>query len=489
MRKIQGPRLSGSRGAIRDNSGCLIPFGALFAIAGAGTALSTLLQGPRPGRDALLRLMLSVVFACVGTIVIIWGAAGRKTARRLQTLVAQNPDKPWLWRDDWASGFAEPETSHVVLSYGLMGVVFLLITSPVLVNLKRELGRHNYLFLLALLFPGAGALLIGQALLGRLRERRFGARFHLAETLGLTGGHLRGRIETKFALPPDQAVDLTLSCVRSYLSSSGSSRARLEEIRWQDKAAVAATAGPLGSSIPVDFEIPFDIPPTDSQNPDDQTLWRLTAARKLPGVDFKISFQVPVFRTAASDSSITAAMLEQKDVAHAGSAQPAGSKIRVSATPSGALQFYLGPARTKGAAAIVTIFGLGFLGAGFFFNSVVSRSFGRVLGSIPLIVAGVTGLALVAIGISLWQGTVTLTIENGGLRIRSAFLGLARTRMVRAGEIQRFELYPGLQSGNQVWYDLRIHRNGGGTITAGSGLEKREAEWLEAQLRKNLGIS
>ena len=46
-----------------------------------------------------------------------------------------------------------------------------------------------------------------------------------------------------------------------------------------------------------------------------------------------------------------------------------------------------------------------------------------------------------------------------------------------------------MRSGSQVWYDLRVLLRSGGKVTAGSGLEKREAEWLEIEIKKNLGLS
>jgi hypothetical protein len=52
------------------------------------------------------------------------------------------------------------------------------------------------------------------------------------------------------------------------------------------------------------------------------------------------------------------------------------------------------------------------------------------------------------------------------------------------------EVRIGMQSGDRVWYDLRAARAGGGSLEAGSGIrDKREAEWLAAQLEAALGRS
>jgi hypothetical protein len=47
----------------------------------------------------------------------------------------------------------------------------------------------------------------------------------------------------------------------------------------------------------VEFQIPSDCEPSDERNPNDRTLWRLTASAKVPGIDYSATFEVPVFKT------------------------------------------------------------------------------------------------------------------------------------------------------------------------------------------------
>jgi hypothetical protein len=490
---MPNPPSSGKAAAGSGNTGCLVLFGVPFALVGIGMGASALLQmshGSILSQDTVVRLILSVIFSAAGIVLAIRGVAGRRIAQRAQALAAENPDKPWLWREDWARGSAEPDSKSQTLTFGLMGALFLLVSAPVFLNLRRELfERHNYTILVALIFPLAGLFLIGQACLGRMRVRKFGGTFVMAQVPGVVGGRLSGRIETRFTLPPEDPVDLTLSCVRSYVSGSGNSRSRWENILWQDKSSGSPALGAVGSSLAVDFEVPFDSRETDSKNPDDQIFWRLTATRKLPGIDFDVSFQVPVFKTAASDQSLTADKIEEEGAAHLPAGPPAGSKIRVRSAPEGGVQFYFGPARNKGMAAGLMVFGLIFLASGIFFGVAVGRAFSRFIAVIPLLAAGGIGVLLLALSSWLWLSTATATIANQELRVRWEFLGLARSRLVGAAEIQKFELYPGMQSGNQVWYDLKVHLQNGRSVTAASGLGKLEGEWLEAQMKINLGIS
>lgn len=137
----------------------------------------------------------------------------------------------------------------------------------------------------------------------------------------------------------------------------------------------------------------------------------------------------------------------------------------------------------------MTAFSLFFAAGGLFFGFVIRGAFGWFIGAVPLMIGVGVGALLLIFSLSLWLSTTTLTVANGELQVRSAFLFIATKKAVGAAEIQKFELYPGMRSGTQIWYDLRVYFRNGEKVTAGSGLEKREAEWLEVELKKNLGLS
>ena len=56
------------------------------------------------------------------------------------------------------------------------------------------------------------------------------------------------------------------------------------------------------AGIPVAFAIPRDAMPSDPGNANDRVLWRLQVIGEVPGVDYSAAFEVPVFRTSASDA-------------------------------------------------------------------------------------------------------------------------------------------------------------------------------------------
>ena len=108
---MPNPTSSDKAAAGSGNTGCLVLFGVPSVLIGIGMGASALFQmshGSILSQDTVVRLILSVIFSAVGIVLVIWGVAGRRTAQQAQALAARNPGKPWLWREDWARGGAEP---------------------------------------------------------------------------------------------------------------------------------------------------------------------------------------------------------------------------------------------------------------------------------------------------------------------------------------------------------------------------------------------
>jgi len=276
--------------------------------------------------------------------------------------------------------------------------------------------------------------------------------------------------------------------VHSYVSGSGDNRSRWERILWQDLKTVIASNDGQASYIPVEFNIPYDAKEMDTRNADDQILWKLTTKSKMPGLDFSAVFMLPVFRTALSDSSLTISAIEARDEKLLDGVKPRESKIVTGASSHGGALFYFGHARNKRVATLVTLFGAICLGAGLFFGIAGGQTFGWIIGLIPITFSGGFGILLLAFAVWLWLGTTTIEVLNRELHIRSTCLGLSRSRVIPASTIQDFQLASNLQAGDQVWYDLKLKLAEGRSITAASGLEKKEAEWFRAELKKDLRI-
>src|SRR5947208_8578977 len=137
---------------------------------------------------------------------------------------------------------------------------------------------------IALVFPFAGAALLIWAVRLTLRLWRFGVSWlELDGGTATLGGPLRARIAAS-RLPEDSTVHLTLTCVNRTVTGSGSDRSTWEKVVWQEQQTIAPEGlqpGPEGEVVPVSFRLPFDAPPTRSDDPNDKIVWRLEASASL----------------------------------------------------------------------------------------------------------------------------------------------------------------------------------------------------------------
>ncbi len=473
------------------NSGCLIPLGVLFSLAGIVFGISALsgAKGYENPQQKMMGAGVSFAVLIIGMAAIAAGRSAAGAARKAKAAAADAPDRPWLWRPDWAKGYAEPEWQSEAAGRGIAGLLILLISSFTLAGaLKQPVRGPHYVLLLVLILPLFGLFLIGQSFLIRLRERKFRqVRLMLPRLPGVLGGRLEGRLESAFSFPPDSQIRLTLSCVRSYDSGSGS-HSRWENVLWQTTQVTTPYVETPGSSAPIDFTIPFDARETDASNPADEIFWRLSAAASLAGLDFRARFKVPVFRTESSDASLSREKIEAGEMALLAGGKPSDAKIRTGGTNGGALQFHLGPARNKPMAWALSLFGLIFITSGIFWTSLFRDTYTWFVGAIPLVLSGTVGLVLLALAVGLWCRKTDVSVAGRSLLIRSRCLGFSRSRNVNADQIRKFERRPAMQYGDLVWYDLRAHLGNGRAVTIATELEKSEAEWFEAQLKKDLGI-
>jgi hypothetical protein len=475
----------------RNNpSGWLILFGLVFTVPGIAVGVSTvrkIVSGAADAKQIVLGLTLAVLFVVAGIGLMVWGRVAGRIAARNTARMAEHPNEPWLWRGDWAQGYARSEWKPTAGMMIVMGLVFLLFSVPMLMNFP---GGHPFRAIFVSVFPVTGFLLVGLSTVAQLRARKFkNVCFKLSGVPCVIGGKLQGRLEVEFVFPAGTTVDFSVNCVRSYVTGRGDNRTRWERILWQERKTVTVETDGLTSYARIEVTLPYDAKETDSRNPDDEILWKVITSSKLPGLDFNAIFILPVFRTAASDPGLTTAAIEESDEKLLDGQRPENKKIVTGTAPDGGLLFYFGPSRNVRAATLISLFGAIFLGSGLFFGFAAGQTFSWILGMIPITFAGGIGLLLMAYGVWLFLGTTTVEVLGRELHTRSTCLGIGRSRVIPASAIQDFKLHPGLQTGEQVWYDLRLKLVDGRSCTAGSGLEKKEAEWLRLELKKALGIS
>jgi hypothetical protein len=306
------------------------------------------------------------------------------------------------------------------------------------------------------------------------------ARFRMTSVPGVLGGKLRGCVETGAAAAAGGEVALDLSCIlwtRGYRNS-------FSEILWQDQATARSFPGADGAQVPVEFDIPFDAHPTGEDKPGNlrEVFWRLTARSADRG--FQASFTVPVFATADSDPSRTRERLEAQAGSRLAWYSPDRNRIEKVVIPEG-IRYRFPRGRNRSMAAMTSLFGLIFVGI-----AVVLAFYlrGWTLGAlIGVLFAAAIGMMMSFMAVWLWFAETTVTAATGELRIHRSCLGISHARIVHAEDIRGFEIKPGMQKGSEVWYDLWLQVAAGNDANAGTGMDKTEAEWFVAELRKDLG--
>jgi hypothetical protein len=458
--------------------GCIVLFLLPFAAAGTFAGVMAV-RAARSGdwAQAGFLTIFVLVFGGVGFGGIGAVLAGRRRVEAGAAREAAHPGEPWLWREDWAARRITDDSRRQMWFAWVFAALWNLVSFPsAFFAVRSALNEGNHAALVALLFPAIGVGLLVWALRATLRYRRFGVSHLELATLPAAVGHsLEGTLRTPAGLRPAEGFRVVLSCIRRVTTGSGKDRSTSESVLWQEERTLAGT----GASVPLAFAIPADAAPCDAIRGSDGTLWRLDVSAEVPGVDYAAQFEVPVFRTAASDQPPTAAELAvaAQSAVPANYRQPAGSRIQVSTTRRGT-EIYFPRARNLGMATGLTCF----------LAIWVAATWGAIALGAPLIfplVFGAFGLLLVILVLDQWLGVTRVTDGDGAVTVATGWLVPRRERTLRAGEIADVTIRIGSQGGGTPYYDLAIVTTAGKRVGAGGGIrDKREAEWLAGVIRR-----
>jgi hypothetical protein len=477
----QGSRSASVQLSPRQATGCVVLFLLPFAASGTFCAVQAVrLAHAGAWQDAVFLGIGALTFGGVG----FGGLAGMRVAYRrmkeAEALQALHPKEPWLWRRDWASGRIEDTTQDTLLAAWIFAALWNLISLPsAYLAVRAALYEGKPAAFMALLFPLAGGWLLVRAIKATLRYRKYGiSRLELSTIPGMIGHSLAGRVRTTLDLQPDEGFQLTLTCVRRVTTRSGKSSSTSESTLWQEERRARGEqnrdyAG-MGTNIPLSFALPPDAAASDPDNPNDRVLWRLEVSASVPGVDYESTFEVPVFRTPASEQPSSTESERVYD-------QPPDSRIVVTTNRRGTEIMFPG-ARNPGAATGLTVFAFvwwGTLGVQLYLRAPI----------IFPIVTALFGLLLMIGVLDLWLKVSRVTAAAGIVTVATGYLEPGRERKLTAAEVADVVAAIGMQSGKTVYYDVVIRRKDGKKTTAGSSVrDKREAEWLAATIKKSLGI-
>jgi hypothetical protein len=303
-----------------------------------------------------------------------------------------------------------------------------------------------------------------------LQWRKFGQSvFQMASVPGVIGGQLAGVVRTSAKVLPEDGFHIALNCINRVTTGSGKSRSTSEHILWQDDRIVGRDLlqnDPDHTAIPVLFAIPYECRSTDETLSDNQTVWRLVAKAKVPGVDFSAAFDVPVFKTAESnanfvaDSSVMAEYVlapnPERDLHDAG--------VVREPSPSGeGFKFTFPMGRNLGSTLGISAFWL------FWSGAIVLMIYLKAPLFFP-IVFGLFDALILVFAADMWFYKSTVEVSPRGLTVTGGLFELGKIQWVDASDVAKIEPVQGMQSGQTVYYNIVVTCGAGKQITIGKRL-------------------
>lgn len=497
----------------------------------------------------VIGLVFSVVFGVVGAFACYWGyqlyyvkgapwqqaamfagagaafvlgslfgvvGAFRRRAQRAdrERLREKHADAPWNVRPAWRDG--RIETAEQDSTYGSLFFFALLWNAfswpfAYFVFFK---GAGEGDAWIVLLFPAIGVGMLLFVAYQFVRRRKFGNTVLELETLpGILGERLTGRVKTgvKAEAASEEGFHVALSCyrrrVRYRRDSDGDRHKEVDlDLLWRDEKRLrgrpyTAGDGAQKLEVPVSFALPQGEAPSTPFKRENRILWRLDLDADLPGIDYGVELEVPVFAgeerdtpaSTASPGSETAAEEEPADVFWntdgEGTAlqrekpEPAPEKadveesdpyadyevggvfdapvsggIEVRPSAGGGTEFFFDKARDRTSLVVTGVVALAMAGGAvlFFANGVVLA--GLCLGFFAVVFGYVAYRQATR--------TTTLTVEGGQVAVRSGSFGGGTAESFPAGELDRVAVEVGGQAGGKARYALKLVRASGTQASA-----------------------
>jgi len=239
-----------------------------------------------------------------GIFLLMEGVHLSRAARHERALCDQHPQKPWLHRLEWATGFIASDRRLKVFSGPILGVLCLLSGLPYLI-------ADGYWLLLngingpftVLILP-----LVGFTILwltgGRIAYvLRYGVSYlQIEHGRAILGTTMRAYARTQRPVDPVKGFDAELLCEHLTISEDEDGQSINCKTLWQQRKtfvplAAGFVADTPGMVLPVQFDLPVELPEV-SYNGKKQVRWRLSLAAECPGLNYSASFELPVFRPA-----------------------------------------------------------------------------------------------------------------------------------------------------------------------------------------------
>jgi hypothetical protein len=464
--------------------GCLMLFALPFVIGGLVALVQGIRQYPTKP-DAIVAIIVGGVFTMVGLLLVFGVRYAASAVAKKDALQAQNPGKPWMWRDDWAHGIVKDSNKAGAIGLWVFTVIWNAVSLPVaLLAVPPELAKGNQKVLLVLLFPLVGIILLISAIYQTLRSMKFGASTcHLERVPIVPGRTFRGDIELKADAAPQNGFHLRIASIRAVTTRTGKNRSTTEHLLWDEEIVVDPSAtmrSPMGTRVPFVFVTPPDAHTTDESDSYERFLWRLSASAEFQGVDYGAQFQIPVFQTGEEiDGSEFAAFAQRHRAEAARHPVGASSGVEITALPGGGEEFRIHARKTIGG----TIKSLLFLAI---WNAAIAAMIHfHAPWGFPAVFIAIDLLFIIG-SVDYFLGRSTIAVDGNGVRVRKEWLGAGSTKSYEAASIASIDGMTA--SENSTSFGITLKFSDGTTRLLGGYLPDREsADVVAAKMMADLG--
>jgi len=425
---------------------------------------------------------ISLFFILVGAggmcFAVRSGRIMKKTARARQLY----PDKPWMWRDDWAIGQVKSTTRSLLLILWEIAVFSNLLSLPVLTLVPGEIARKgDKMLYIAFVFPLIGFGLLAGAIWATVRRLKFGnSVFAMLTVPAALGGALAGTIRLGRPRAALGEVKLRLVCSNCVTTGSEKTSSRSETVLWANEQTM-----PPGTDnhVPILFALPADGRETDMRNLSDSIVWRLEARSSVPGIDYSAQFDVPVFRAEFTPEQ---ARLGQAACDHerieVEQYQPSPtSRIHVHESPHGGMEFYFPAPRHLLLSIVQSVCLVIFMGG----------LWALIHFHVQVMVAGFVVLFASILAPAAFCScfrAVRVTADATGITVTNNLRLFTLTRVIPSSDIEEIRVNCGMHDGIAQYHDIKIICQSGRVVTAGNYIrDKQEADWLARRMAHCIG--
>lgn len=155
-----------------------------------------------------------------------------------------------------------------------------------------------FLYALVGIGPLIGCICLLTGVRAMIRTRKFGiSTVTIKDERGVVGKTLTGTIQNTVEVRPNGAYAFSLQCRERYYVETKNGSSSRHRILWDTKLEVPSATASSVAGIPFSIQIPAGVRQSNPSPGSGEIQWVLSVTAPTPGVNYKASFIVPVYRS------------------------------------------------------------------------------------------------------------------------------------------------------------------------------------------------